>query len=431
MSDMVNWMQLLPEPDRLARSTRHALFCAKLVATHMRAEEIQPEHLLLGLIKQNDARIVRMSDALGLNLNTIRDCLILSVHLPAQEWRQRLREELLDELKPGEIRRGVVSNITDFGIFVDLGGAEGLVQTSQLAWSSVNHPSELFKVGQGVVVQILSVDKEKKKIALSIKQAQVDPWATVERRYTPGQVVTGIITKIAPFGVFASIDDGVEGLIRLSKLTPGMDPKTSLHEGQHLQLRILEIDTKRRRLSLSLRQVGEIDVDEVPSMETGEKNHVDDGQLFSYEETLKARESTTSRDVGEGKAGLPFSQESLECLDWAISFAKHVHSTVAYPDHLLLSILLQKRIQSILLTILPSPEALLSYFTGGITPGDAKSASFQSGVCPSCKQPILPGWKHCVYCGASLARICPKCGAPYPEIEGAQFCFECGGPLEE
>lgn len=440
MNEIVNWMEQLPEPDRLALSTRYALLKALLEATHMRAEEIQPEHLLLGLIKQNDARIERMSGALGLDLVAINGYLeppgrlvgpmwsqssFFKERLAFQEWRLRHREELLNELKPGEIRRGVVSNIANFGIFVDLGGAEGLVHVSQLAWSTVSHPSELFKVGQEVEVQVLSVDKEKKKIALSIKRAQVDPWKTVEQRYKVGQVVAGVITKIAPFGAFARIEDGVEGLIRLSELTPGIDLKTGLREGQHLQLRILGIDSERRRLSLSLRQVGEMDVDEVSTHESGAIKYIDNSQLPSY------AESTTSPDAREAKESPPFSQESLECLHWAISFANHLRSTLAFPDHLLLSILLQKRIQSFLAPLLPSPEALLAYFTDEKMPYDINLTSSQADICPACNKSTLPGWKHCIYCGASLARVCPKCGAPYPDIEGARFCFECGELLEE
>ncbi len=194
-----------------------------------------------------------------IEINRARNRLILSERLAAQEWRQRRREELLDELKPGEVRHGVVSNLANFGAFVDLGGADGLVHISQLAWSRVNHPSEVLKVGQEVEVQVLSVDKEKKKIALSIKRAEVDPWTTIASRYTPGQVVTGTITKIAPFGAFARIEDGIEGLIHSSELAPGMDARANLHEGQELQLRILRIEPDRRRLGLSLRQADELD----------------------------------------------------------------------------------------------------------------------------------------------------------------------------
>jgi small subunit ribosomal protein S1 len=203
-----------------------------------------------------------------IEINRARNRLILSERLAVQEWRQRRREELLDELKPNEVRRGVVSNLANFGAFVDLGGADGLVHISQLAWSRVNHPSEVLKVGQEVEVQVLSVDKEKKKIALSIKRAEVDPWTTVEQRYTPGQVVSGVVTKIAPFGAFARIEDGIEGLIHMSELTPGMDPKANLHEGQQLQLRILRIDAERRRLGLSLRQADEMDAEKTTTEAT-------------------------------------------------------------------------------------------------------------------------------------------------------------------
>ncbi|MBE3561211.1 MAG: S1 RNA-binding domain-containing protein [Ktedonobacteraceae bacterium] len=194
-----------------------------------------------------------------IEINRARNRLILSERLAAQEWRQRRREELLDELKPGEIRKGIVSNLANFGAFVDLGGADGLVHISQLAWSRVSHPSEVLHVGQEVEVQVLSVDKERKKIQLSIKKAEVDPWTTVEQRYQPNQIVTGVITKIAPFGAFARIEDGIEGLIHLSELPAGMDPRTALPEGTKLQLRILRIDAEHRRLGLSLRQVEELD----------------------------------------------------------------------------------------------------------------------------------------------------------------------------
>ncbi|HZS78754.1 MAG TPA: S1 RNA-binding domain-containing protein [Ktedonobacteraceae bacterium] len=232
-----------------------------------------------------------------IEINRARNRLILSERLAAQEWRQRRREELLDELKPGEVRKGIVSNLANFGAFIDLGGADGLVHISQLAWSRVNHPSEVLKVGQEVEVQVLSVDKEKKKIALSIKRAEVDPWTTVEQRYHPGQVVTGTITKIAPFGAFARIEDGIEGLIHLSELTPGMDPKASLHENQQLPLRILRIDAERRRLGLSLRQVDEPDTKETPSenapSETGAPTSSGDIMKMSLEET-QHREETPS-----------------------------------------------------------------------------------------------------------------------------------------
>jgi small subunit ribosomal protein S1 len=240
-----------------------------------------------------------------IEINRARNRLILSERLAVQEWRQRRREELLDELKPNEVRRGVVSNLANFGAFVDLGGADGLVHISQLAWSRVNHPSEVLKVGQEVEVQVLSVDKEKKKIALSIKRAEVDPWTTVEQRYTPGQVVTGVVTKIAPFGAFARIEDGIEGLIHQSELVPGMDPKASLHEGQQLQLRILRIDAERRRLGLSLRQADELDAEKPAAEVTNPENEtassektISEKLKISLEETVPHSEPVSVEKEG-------------------------------------------------------------------------------------------------------------------------------------
>src|SRR6266852_1484835 len=222
-----------------------------------------------------------------IEINRTRNRLILSERLAVQEWRQRRREELLDELKPGEVRRGVVSNLANFGAFVDLGGADGLVHISQLAWSRVNHPSEVLHVGQ---------------------EAEVDPWTTVEQRYTPGQVVTGTITKIAPFGAFARIEDGIEGLIHLSELTPGMDPKQNLHEGLQLQLRILRIDAERRRLGLSLRQAEEPDTKEpVPELPTSENGN---GGKGASNNTISSEETSTHQEAAPSQleSGAPTSR---------------------------------------------------------------------------------------------------------------------------
>jgi predicted RNA-binding protein with RPS1 domain len=347
-----------------------------------------------------------------IEINRERKHLILSERLAQQEWRQRRREELLEELKPGEVRRGVVSNIANFGAFVDLGGAEGLIHIDQLAWSRVEHPSQMLKVGQEVEVEVLSIDKDKKKIALSINRAEVDPWTTVEQRYTPGQVVTGTITRIAPFGAFARIEDGVEGLIHLSELMPGMDPRTGLHEGQSVQLRILRLDAERRRLALSLRQANE----PYPVVT------IKDGPL---EESSAAIEETASTGVREPAVNLPLSGESRECIDRAMSIAKRMRSLPVQPVHLLLSVLQEERIQNALAAWLPSTEHLSGYAVGYTS-----DVTTQTGTCPHCKRVTQPHWKHCVYCGGSLARVCPKCGTPRAEAEGVRFCYECGNPFE-
>lgn len=191
-----------------------------------------------------------------IEINRSRNRLILSERSAAQERRTQRKDELLEGLAPGQIRRGVVSNITTFGAFVDLGGADGLVHVSELSYNRVNHPSEVLQVGQEVDVSVLSVDRESKKIALSLKKALPDPWLTVEQRYHVGQVVPAVITKLAKFGAFAKVEEGLEGLIHTSEVTdlPVRDPAEVVQEGQRVNVKIIHINTARRRLGLSIRQ---------------------------------------------------------------------------------------------------------------------------------------------------------------------------------
>ncbi len=191
-----------------------------------------------------------------IELNRARNRLILSERLAMQEQRAEKKEALLHELEPGQIRTGRVTSLASFGAFVDLGGADGLVHISQLSYSRVNHPSEVLNVGDEVQVYVLSIDPQTKKIALSLKKAQPDPWTLVEERYKVGDVVEGTITKLAKFGAFARIDDGIEGLIHLSELTDQAveKPQDVVNEGEQVKLRVIAINSQRRRLGLSLRQ---------------------------------------------------------------------------------------------------------------------------------------------------------------------------------
>jgi small subunit ribosomal protein S1 len=192
-----------------------------------------------------------------IELNRSRNRLILSERLALQQMRASRKDDLLNELEPGQVRRGRVTSLCSFGAFVDLGGADGLVHISQLSYSRVNHPSEVLKVGDEVDVAVLSIDPQTKKIALSLKKALPDPWTLVEQRYQVGQLVEGTITKLAKFGAFAKIDDGIEGLIHLSELTdaPVENAKDVVNEGDRVTLRVININSQRRRLGLSLRQV--------------------------------------------------------------------------------------------------------------------------------------------------------------------------------
>jgi small subunit ribosomal protein S1 len=178
-----------------------------------------------------------------------RNRLILSERQATRELRSQRRDLLLQELEPGQIRHGRVSNIASFGAFVDLGGADGLVHISELSWSRVKHPSEVVKPGQEVDVFVISVDRETKKIALSLRRAQEDPWLTVEERYPLGSVVVGEVLKQAQFGVFVRLDDGIEGLVHNSEIAP--QDRRLLQEGRRLPFRIISIDRDRRRLRLA------------------------------------------------------------------------------------------------------------------------------------------------------------------------------------
>ena len=165
------------------------------------------------------------------------------------------RADILKRLKSGDTVQGFVTNLTDFGAFVDLGGLEGLIHISELSWGRVGHPNDILERGQYIEVYVLDVDRINARIALSVKRLRPDPWATVAERYEIGQVIEGLITNVVDFGAFACIEEGLEGLIHVSELAEGhfLHPRNVVSEGQRVQARILSIDNRARRLGLSLR----------------------------------------------------------------------------------------------------------------------------------------------------------------------------------
>ena len=191
-----------------------------------------------------------------IEMNRRRNRLILSERAAAQERRAQQKDRLLSELQAGEIRHGRVSSLTDFGAFVDLGGADGLIHLSELSWGQVQHPSQVLRVGQELDVRVVGVDRENKKIALSLKQVEENPWTRIEQKYHVGDTVPAKITKLAQFGAFAELEPGVEGLVHISELSDERitHPKQVVREGEDVQLRIIKIDPQRHRLGLSLRQ---------------------------------------------------------------------------------------------------------------------------------------------------------------------------------
>jgi len=190
-----------------------------------------------------------------------RNRLILSERAAVRDWRKNQRDRLLNELTEGETRQGRVINLADFGAFVDLGGIDGLVHLSELSWKRVAHPSEVVQVGQQIEVYVLGVDRERQRVALSLKRLQPDPWASIEERYQEGQLVEGTITRLAKWGAFARIvgDEAIEGLIHVSELEEGpvVHPRDVIKPGQVVTLRVIGVDGKRHRMALSLKQAAQ------------------------------------------------------------------------------------------------------------------------------------------------------------------------------
>jgi small subunit ribosomal protein S1 len=188
-----------------------------------------------------------------------RNRLILSERPPGEQNTPRNRAQLVSKLTEGEIRRGRVSNLTDFGAFVDLGGIDGLVHLSEIAWNRVEHPSDVLKVGQELTVMVLNIDHERQRVALSIKRLETDPWVMAAERYQAGQLVDCRITRLTKWGAFACVvgDEAIEGLIHVSELDERhvVQPDEIVQTGQVLRLRVVRVQPERHRLALSLRQV--------------------------------------------------------------------------------------------------------------------------------------------------------------------------------
>jgi len=186
-----------------------------------------------------------------------RHRLILSERSALQETRETLKDRLLDELKPGDVRTGRVTSLADFGAFISIEGADGLVHLSEISWERIKHPNEVLKVGQEVQVRVISVDRERKRIGLSIRQLLPDPWLKKVEGIKEGQLVEGKITHLTKFGAFARLGEDLEGLIHISELSEQRinHPKEVVKEGDVVTLRVIKIDAERRRIGLSLRKV--------------------------------------------------------------------------------------------------------------------------------------------------------------------------------
>jgi small subunit ribosomal protein S1 len=192
-----------------------------------------------------------------IELNRSRNNVVLSRRAVLEEERKEVRQQILDRLQPGLVVEGQISNIVDFGAFVDLDGIDGLIHISELSWSHVNHPSEILNIGDTVKVKVLDIDRDRQRISLGLKQTQEDPWQRIVDTYNVGDELAGKVTKVVTFGAFVEILDGVEGLVHISELAAHHveSPREIVHPGDEIRVKILEIDSERRRLSLSAKRV--------------------------------------------------------------------------------------------------------------------------------------------------------------------------------
>ena len=209
-------------------------------------------------------RVPNLDEYLGQNiqckvieLNRSRNNVVLSRRAVLEEERKEQRQAILERLQPGLIIEGQISNIVDFGAFVDLDGIDGLIHISELSWSHVNHPSEILNIGDTVQVKVLDIDRDRQRISLGLKQTQEDPWQRVVDTYNVGDELEGTVTKVVAFGAFVEILEGVEGLVHISELAQQHveNPREIVQPGDDVKVKILEIDSERRRLSLSIKRV--------------------------------------------------------------------------------------------------------------------------------------------------------------------------------
>jgi small subunit ribosomal protein S1 len=237
-----------------------------------------------------------------IEVNRRRQRAILSERSASQEMRDEKRLQLLTELEVGSTRHGRVTGVQDFGAFVDLGGADGLIHISELSWEPVSSPSEIVQAGQEVDVQILKVDQETRRISLSLRRTQSDPWQVTVGQFSEGQIVEGTVTRLAAFGAFARLEGNVEGLIHISELADRhiRHPKEVVTEGESYTLKILRIEPDRRRLGLSLRQAEESSQSD-DSAEPKDSSEADDS--VQSEDSYQAKDSFRPEDA-------PLAEES-------------------------------------------------------------------------------------------------------------------------
>jgi small subunit ribosomal protein S1 len=245
----------------------------------------------------------QMLECKVIELNRSRNNVVLSRRAVLEEERKEVREQILGNLEPGQVVEGKISNIVDFGAFVDLDGIDGLIHISELSWSHVNHPSEVVAIGDTVKIKVLDIDRDRQRISLGLKQTQEDPWQRVISTHRPGDVLEGSVTKVVAFGAFVEILPGVEGLVHISELADHHveNPSEVVEPGSTLNVKILEIDEERRRLSLSIKRV---EGQNMPMGDLGE-------QLAAAEGSVEGSEAPAADEAAEAEGSAePVAEEA-------------------------------------------------------------------------------------------------------------------------
>lgn len=226
--------------------------------------------------------------------------LILSERAASTETREMVKDRLLDDLKEGDVRTGRVTSLAEFGAFININGADGLVHLSEISWDRIQNPAEVLKVGQEVKVKVINIDRDKKRIGLSIRQLKDDPWMSMVKDYQVGQLVEGVITRLAKFGAFARLSDEIEGLIHISEISEKRieHPREVLKEGESVTLRIIKIDPDNHRIGLSMRKV-----ESMAYADMDWQTLLDEMESEEDEEAGAPEEDTNPEDLSNGSEG--------------------------------------------------------------------------------------------------------------------------------
>jgi small subunit ribosomal protein S1 len=247
-----------------------------------------------------------------IELDKNRNNVVLSRRAWLEQTQSEVRQNFLTQLQKGQVRKGVVSSIVNFGAFVDLGGVDGLVHVSELSWKHIDHPSEVVEVGQEVTVEVLDVDMDRERVSLSLKATQEDPWQAFARTHAIGQVVPGRVTKLVPFGAFVRVAEGIEGLVHISELAERHVeiPEQVVNVGDEIYVKVIDIDLERRRISLSLKQanegtIGEAVADHFDPAQYGMPAQYDESGNYIYPEGFDA-------ETGEWLPGYEAQQAEWE-----------------------------------------------------------------------------------------------------------------------